>query len=171
MIQSPPTRKLHRFEVDQSIRVEEMNKTTVISLANREQSFTLGIPIGVKRRIRERFRREGRPKQFGWKVFTATIILAVQHSGFRIQELVIDLEYPGYERNISEMLNKHLPAIAIYFASIGRKSAAHFAAYGVYSKKAKADMVLNTKVLLEVLKNGSRTVTPLDKSQTIRSPR
>ena len=125
----------------------------------------------MKRRLREHFRRHGKPKQFGGKVFVTAIIIAIRQSRFHIQELVVDLEYPGYERNMIELLKRHLPDVEVYFSSIGRKSPAHYAAYGVYIKKRGPDARTSTREILRVLKNGSRTVTPSDGSRAIRSPR
>lgn len=146
-----PSQKLFRFEVDQSIRIEEMNKDSIVALANTEKSFTLKIPRRAKRQAREFFRRQGQPKQFPPSIFAAAIILAVRKSNYQFHDLVIDIEYPGYEKAIITLLNHALPDIKIYFTSIGKKSPAHYAAYGVYIKKRRADMLATADQLLRML--------------------
>lgn len=163
--------KLYRFEVDQSVRIEELIKDTIIGLANKEQGFTLVLPVSVKRKLHEQFRREGKPKQFGWKIFAAAVTVTVRKSQYKLQDIIVDIEYPGYEREIRQFIQRRVKVDTIYFRSIGKKSPAHLAAYGVYSKRMKVNVRTNIRELLNILNNGSRTVTPPDKSRTIRSPR
>ena len=163
--------KLYRFQVDQSVRLEELNKDTIIGLANEEHAFTLRVPRGVKRRLHGSFRREGKPQLFGPRVFAAAVALTISKSGFRIQELIIDLEYPGYDKNSIRFIKQFSPATFVDSAAIGKKSPAHYAAHGVYLKKRQVNLTATKREILQLLKNDPRTVTPLDKSQTIRSPR
>jgi len=58
----------------------------------------------------------------------------------------------------------------IYFGIIGKKSSAHFAAYGVHKNKKTADAVVGVNIILNLIKNDPGTVTPPDKSRQIRSP-
>lgn len=162
--------KLYRFDVDQSIRIEELAKDSIIGIANKENFFTLVVPSRVKRRLREEFRKQGKPKQFGPQFFASAIVIAMQQSGLRFQELIVDTEYPGYEREMSQIIASHFRDIIIHFSPIGRKSPAHYAAYGVHIKKKSGSHKAGTAEILQTLKYGLRTVTPLDRRQTIRSP-
>lgn len=143
--------KLFRFEVDQSIRIEEMNRDSYVALANSEFSFTLKIPRRVKRRVREVFRRQGKPKMFAPYTFAVVIILAINKSGYKFQELVIDIEYPGYEKEIIKIITILFPDIEIYFTEIGKKSLAHFAAYGAYLEKRSVNSVVTAEELLSII--------------------
>ncbi|MEK9132793.1 MAG: hypothetical protein AAB606_03755, partial [Patescibacteria group bacterium] len=163
--------KLFRFEIDQSIRIEELNKDTIIGLANKENSFTSVLHRKVKRHFYEVCRKQGLKKQFGPLVFTAGIVAALQKSTFIFREITIDFEYPGYELFIERIIKKFFPDLFVSFSSIGKKSLAHYAAYGVYINKKTADAKISIAEFLEVIQKlkDRSTVTPLDKSQTIRS--
>lgn len=154
--------KLFRFEVDQSVRIEEMNRASFVGLANKEYSFVVKISARTKRQLKEHFRRNGRLKQYAPLVFASLIIKIVNLVSFRVQDVVIDIEYPGYELKIQELLRHFSPEIKVYFASIGKKSPAHYAAYGVFIGKKKEDAAIKTQDVLHILKNGPRTVTHLD---------
>lgn len=146
------SQKLYRFDADQSIRIEETNRDTIIAIANTEQSFAIKIPRRAKRQVFEYFRRKGIPKQFAPRTFASAIIIALQKSKFQIQDLVIDIEYPGYEKEIINWISKSFPHIAIYFTEIGKKSPAHYAAYGVFIKKRRANSVVSARELLTFIK-------------------
>jgi len=45
-----------------------------------------------------------------------------------------------------------LPEMEVYFTAIGKKSRAHFVAYGVHIGRKSADHRMNTAKLLEILK-------------------
>jgi len=143
--------KLFRFEVDQSIRVEELTDSTKIAIANTENWYTVEISSRVKRRLLEHYRRMGKPKKFAPHVFTAGIILAIINSEFCVKELVIDIEYPGYETEIISLLNRYVPGMIIYFSIIGKKSPAHFAAYGVHVGRIVSDQNINFDSIFSII--------------------
>lgn len=145
------SQKLHRFEVDQSVRIEETNRDTTVAIANAEKSFAIKLPRRTKRQVFEYFRRIGTPKQFAPRIFAASIIVLLQKSKFHTQDIVIDIEYPGYEKEILFWITKVFPNISVYFTEIGKKSSAHYAAYGVFIKKRKADYVVSARELLHLL--------------------
>ena len=156
--------KLFRFEVDQSIRVEELTKDTIIGIANNEEAFTLRIKSKTKRHVYEYFRRWGKPKKFGPATLAAGIIVAVGKSTSRVSELIIDIEYPGYEITIQKIIQQAFPNIMIYFGLIGKKSPAHHAAYGVHVEKKISTWVAERQELMRLIKNDPRTVTPPDQA-------
>ena len=158
--------KTGKVEIDQSIRVEELTKDTIVGIANKQVSFTLIIPRRAKRVLYEEFRRQGKPKKFAPYVFAVAVSEALQRAPFHSSDIVIDIEYPGYEREILQIVKQRHPEIEIYFTSIGKKSPAHFAAYGVYKGRKNTDQKISTTKLLKLIeetKNGSRAVTRRDK--------
>ncbi|MFH1353995.1 MAG: hypothetical protein ABIH36_01785 [bacterium] len=159
------TQKLYRFEIDQSVRIEELNRDSTIGIANKDHSYTISLSRRVKRRLHEHFRRQGKSKQFGPHTFAAGIICALQEINLAIHDLIIDIEYPGYEQQIIDLIQIHFPEVTVYFTRVGRKSPAHYAAYGVYIRRRKTDRIASTRDILQTLKNGFRTVTPLDKAR------
>ncbi len=144
--------KLFKFEVDQSIRVEELTRDTFVALANSENNFVVRLSSKDKRRLCEYFRQIGQPKRFAPKVFSAIIILAVRNFKNNVGELLVDIEYPGYELLITDIIKGQFPNILIYFGVIGKKSPAHYAAYGTYLSKRKLDLVVGYKEILRILK-------------------
>ena len=144
--------KLTRFEVDQSIRVEELNRDTFIGLANTESYLILKLTARTKRRLFEHFRRLGQPKKFAPTVFASAIVLSVKASIPSVSDLIIDIEYPGYELLIINLIKKQLPDILVYFSIIGKKSPAHFAAYGAHLNKKTADLTVAAAEILRIIK-------------------
>ncbi|KKT12210.1 MAG: hypothetical protein UV93_C0006G0007 [Candidatus Azambacteria bacterium GW2011_GWC2_43_27] len=162
--------KLFRFEIDQSVRVEELNKDTIIGLANIEFSYTAVISAKVKRKLYEVYRLQGKRKQFAPRVFAAAIVATMQKSGYKFHDIIVDIEYPGYELEIAKTVNAAFPDLNVYFGSIGKKSVAHYVAYGVHIRRIKENISIRIDDLLNATKNDPRTVTHLNESQTIRSP-
>jgi len=160
MLHTP--QKLSRFEVDQSIRVEELKNDTIIGLANEENSFAAVLSAKNKHHIYEYFRHIGKPKRFGPITFAAAIICAIKHCPYKIKELLIDIEYPGYEILITSYLKNYFPNLLVYFGVIGKKSPAHHAAYGVHIGKRKPDFKIGLSEIERITKNDPRTVTRAD---------
>lgn len=143
--------KLFRFEADQSIRIEKLTDDTVIAIANGENRHAIVITSRVKRRLLEYYRKLGKPKKFAPHVFAAGLALMVNDSKFRVDELIIDIEYPGHELSIINLLQKHAPRMEVYFSVIGKKSPAHFAAYGVHRKKIEPDKQTGFAEILAII--------------------
>lgn len=146
------TQKKFRFEVDQSIRIEELTDDSIIAIANKENSFSIRLPAKSKQRLYRYYKNFGKPKKFGPDVFSAAMVVAIEQSGFRVSELVIDIEYPGYELSMRKILTEHFPKMLIYFGVIGKKSPAHLVAYGVHAKKRKHNAVVIDKDMLKIIK-------------------
>lgn len=144
--------RLFRFEVDQSIRIEQLNDSTALALANEEKSFVIKIPARVKRQLAEYFRYQGKPKKFAPKLFAIGIVLIIKKINTKVSELVIDIEYPGYELLITDLIKIYFPELLIYFSVIGKKSTAHFAAYGAHIGKRNFDAVLTVEEIKSFFK-------------------
>ena len=143
-----PHQKLFRFEVDQSNRIEDLNKNSIVSVANAEFSYTAMLPKDDKRLLRQYCRNEYKQRQFAPRVFAAAIVLIIQTmrlEGYRANELTIDREYEGYEKYITDTILLNIPGIFIDFKSIGKKSLAHKAAYQVFRKNKKADAIISVE--------------------------
>jgi len=143
--------KLFRFEADQSVRVEELTDDTIIAIANYESGRAIVITSRIKRRLLEHYRCLGKPKKFAPHVFAASLVLMIVNSEFRVDELVIDIEYPGYETAIIDLLQKYSPKLTVYFSIIGKKSPAHFVAYGVHKGKRKPDQSTKFDEILAII--------------------
>jgi len=132
-----------KVEIDQSGRIEETNRDTIIAFSN-EKQFSVQIPAKVKRQLLEAFRRWGKPKTFKYRTFALGVSILLQKSGISAKNLslIIDNEYPGHENSIKDIIrSKFDPKIEIDFESIGKKSKAHYAAYGAFMGRQEAGYV------------------------------
>ena len=104
-----------KLEVDQSVRIEELTKDTILGIANEQVSFTAIVPKRVKRALHEEFRRQGKPKKFAPYVFATAVSALIQRMPFKSSVIVIDIECPGYEQEILEIVKQCHPQMEVYF--------------------------------------------------------
>lgn len=137
-----------RIEIDQSGKIEETNKDTIIAFSN-DASYAVCIKAKTKRRLQEKFRKIGEPRSFVLRVFATGIILLVKNHSGKNLELIIDKEYPGHEAVIKELLiqmfekNSKGKVQIIRFSLIGKNSNAHIVTFKIKIKKRKIEKVLN----------------------------
>ncbi|KKW09488.1 MAG: hypothetical protein UY44_C0001G0053 [Candidatus Kaiserbacteria bacterium GW2011_GWA2_49_19] len=131
-----PHQKLYRFEADLSMKVEDYNVDTVVAVANTECSFTLIIPRKVKQELRDRLRRS--PHERAPAIYATAIVEALERMGARVHELVVDTDYSGHDDVIARIIHIAFPSVEVSFAPIGKKSPAHYAVYGVHTRRAEA---------------------------------
>ncbi|PIQ69005.1 MAG: hypothetical protein COV91_00765, partial [Candidatus Taylorbacteria bacterium CG11_big_fil_rev_8_21_14_0_20_46_11] len=136
-----PAQKLYRFEVDQSIKVEEFSKDTVVAVANNEYSFAVAVPRKVKQSLRDALRKD-QTQKFNAAVFAAAIVEALSRMEHHVHELVIDEEYSGYEAVILRILLNAFPGVSIQFKQVGKHSPAHYTANFAHRKERAIDVVL-----------------------------
>jgi len=142
-----------RCVVDQSGKVEHTNKLTVVAFSNGIQK-SLVISAVEKRKLLVAMRERDYPKQlFVFKVFSALVFLLIRRE--RIDELVIDREYPGHEGIIKDVLGGLFRGVglstpSIVFDEIGKGDAAHKAAIAVYRGKQKPNMIVTSGDVLRL---------------------
>lgn len=140
-----------KYDVDQSVKIEQTNKDTIISIANKEYSCTLKIDSKIKQSIQKYFNKIKKPKVFAVYLFTSGLIILIKKSNLRNSVITIDLEYYGHNKLILNELNKNIDEnLEFRFLSIGKKSPAHDSAYKAFKKKAKPNYLAN-KIELEKL--------------------
>lgn len=126
-----------KIEIDQSGKIEETNKNTIIAFSNGSHATVL-ISSNTKRQLLKIFRNQGEPKIFIYRVFTAGVFLLIKPYLSSITTIIIDIEWFGKERLISDIFfefmhkNKLLQKPDIYFRSIGKDSPAHILALKTY---------------------------------------
>ena len=146
------------IEIDQSGKVEETNRITVIAFSNHITRAVV-IPAAVKRECIEYLRRQGRNKQtFVFQIFAAGIFCLIEEYLHQLEHVAIDTEYPGRDGDIKGMLlnailrvESDFPKQRISFKQVGKKSGCHFKAYGVFTGRQKADRVLSVEDILNAL--------------------
>jgi len=136
------------YEIDQSGKVENTQKLTIVSYAN-GKTKTLSISAVQKRRLLIAMRIHDQPrKTFVFKIFAGLIFLLTKNE--KTDVLIIDREYPGQEALIRNILvalfhKNNLKSPEISFQEIGKNSNAHKAAYEVFTNKRKPDMFVTAK--------------------------
>jgi len=106
-----------RFETDQSGRIEETSRDTVVAIANKSQQFSLRVPARTKHALQREYTNLGKPKLFAYKTFAEAIALLIKKSKLKIDVLIIDIR----------------------FKKIGKSSPAHAKAYFTFRDKLKED--------------------------------
>lgn len=146
-----------KIEIDQSNKIEQTNKDSVVSFSNNIFGCVL-IRAKDKREIEKVFQRTGKPKIFVYKLFAILIFILIKEHLRKIDEIVIDKEYPGKDNLIKSFLMREIKKVrpdflpqAIIFKQIGKKSRAHFVAYGVIANKKQPDKVVGVKTILRFL--------------------
>lgn len=142
-----------RYEVDQSGKIEDTNKLTIVAFAN-GKTRTLKISGVEKQKLIRSMRVLDHPKKtFIYKAFAGLVFLLLKNQ--KVEEVVIDREYPGHEATIKVVLTqlfakfgKEKPEIG--FAKITKKSPAHEIALETFRGRRKPDLVVKAKEVLKL---------------------
>jgi hypothetical protein len=130
-----------RYEIDQSIKIENINKPSYVCLAN-DNAFVISISAKDKKELKLYFRQLSKPLIF--KLFTFVALCTIIIIKVKPGTVVVDQEYVGHERQIKSFILqileiKKTKAPVISFSQIGKSSFAHKAAYkGYVQKKSNA---------------------------------
>lgn len=146
------------IEVDQSGRIENLTQDSVLAFSNKV-GYAIFIHRREKRRcykvLQARYRELRHPDI---RIFAAALFLLLREHLDKLEQITIDLEYPGYEGDIKGILLNYIRRIVpsfpkenIDFRSIGKRSKAHFRAYMAYKRKSSADRELKAEDLLSLL--------------------
>lgn len=145
------------IEIDQSGKVEQTNKDTVIAFSD-DKFKSIFISAKDKREIQKVFREIRKSRVFVYKLFSILIFLLIKKHIKRIDQIIIDQEYPGKAKLIKNFLLQEIRRIKrdfskdnIIFKRVGKKSRAHFIAYGVAIGKRKPDIEVTAKDVLEMI--------------------
>ena len=90
--------------IDQSGRVEETNRSTIVSLADKTKSFTIELPANVKIELLKVYRKLGKPKIFPIIVFSQIVFMTMMRSKNFPNILIIDIEYPKHDNSIKNII-------------------------------------------------------------------
>jgi hypothetical protein len=146
------------IEVDQSIRIDNTQKDTVLAFSN-EISGAVRIPARVKRTCLKILRGRGTTKIYP-RIFAVALLILLKENINKINEIVIDTEFsdPKNQRFIKAMLLKNLRKRGskispdnIAFRRIGKKSRAHEKAYKVHKGKIKAEHKIGISEILNLI--------------------
>lgn len=125
-----------KIEIDQSGKIENTNRLTIIAYSNSKHKSIM-ITAKDKKSIQSIFRKIGQPK-----LFAAAIFILIKNDLQKINQIIIDREYTGYENliknficEIAERNGKKIEKEIIHIQSIGKKSKAHELSINAYRKK------------------------------------
>lgn len=145
-----------RIEIDQSGKIENTNRATVIAFSNNKNDI-LVILSKDKKAIQRYFRKQGKPKLFIYLTFIALIyVLIVSHLKNRDQ-IIIDREYPGYEKLITSTIrkmieNSNIREVTVSVHQIGKKSKAHDLAWKELQKRSHQNVrLISSNKLIRVI--------------------
>jgi len=143
------------YQIDQSGKIEQTNKDTVIAYSNSTKRAVL-IPRKLKRLVQEVFRLHGFTRLFIYYLFSVGIYYLLKDLK-KESEVIIDTEYPGREKLIGGLVNSLLEknfkaAHNISFARIGNTPPAHYADKDVFDKKKKPDQTLTLEDIIKAIK-------------------
>src|SRR3989344_6081758 len=94
------------YQIDQSGKIEDTAKDTVLALAKKDHSYTIRILARENRKLQQYFKDQREPKLFIYKTFAAGVFILLNTFNMEISSVTIDREYIGHERLISDMLRK-----------------------------------------------------------------
>ncbi len=146
------------IEVDQSIKIGDTRGPTVLALAN-DVERSLLIPAPVKRACIRALRGRWRSNTVLYcRLFAAALFLLLREHLARASRIVVDVEYPGHERDIkSDLLlfgrraGLDLDPDSVHFAPIGKCSPAHRVAIETLRGTRAADLIVTAEELLNVV--------------------
>lgn len=143
------------IEVDQSGKVEDTGKDTVLAYSNDKQ-YAILIPKKVKRQVQELFRLNGMNRLFIYFLFSYglyRLFLKID----KPQGITVDTEYLGKEKLITKFVtlfftHKKKQGISFKFARIGNHPKVHYAANDVLNKKLVADEKISLEEVIKATK-------------------
>lgn len=142
--------------IDQSIRIEETGKDTIIAFVDKKYNHSLRIKSNTKKNIQKYFRKIGKPKIFPIVTFSVATYLLIRHFKLKLDALVIDIEYLGHESTIKNIIltlyriDKYTEP-NIYFSNIGKGDKAHILAINIHRKEIKADFDLTEQEVIKFI--------------------
>lgn len=90
-----------QYQIDQSGKIEDTSKNTVLALAN-SKSFSVLITAKCKRQLQDVFRRRGQNRIFVYWTFAAGVALLLKDQLKAVNEVIIDEEYTGKDKLIKK---------------------------------------------------------------------
>jgi len=144
-----------KVEVDQSGKIGDTKVATVLAFFNGKQ-FAILIPATVKRDCIQKLRGKGKLEtRIYIQLFAVGLFLLLRRNTHALEQVIIDIEYPGHEAKIKEHLINLLQRAGIklhrakvQFGYVGKKSGAHQLAIGIFKNNSKPNQVIQLEQIL-----------------------
>ena len=144
-----------KYEVDQSGKVEQTERNTVLACTN-GKSVTILLKKSEKRALQSAFKRVGSQRIFPYLTFSALLALLIKKLG-HFGRITVDNEYTGHERLVSQKTSEYLLVTGvksrpvIVFSHVGKLSKAHNMAHEVAVKKKKPTFTVSAKEVFTLI--------------------
>lgn len=145
-----------RIEVDQSGKIEQLNRDTYIAFSDDEQ-YCIKLPKEIKQQIVYEYKNK--VKQIISKLFAICIFYCVKEYVRKKELITVDLEYSGWEafikRDLVSLIKSKYPDFdkdIIRFGIITKESKAHKLAFKTFKSVEKPNKILTKKDILKWLK-------------------
>lgn len=152
------------IEIDQSGRMEYTSQPTMLAFSNSKNGLII-ILSREKKIVQKYFRKIGKPRLFAYLTFAAGIFLLVKGIIKNQDHLVIDREYPGYEKLISRIVEEFILEyssirdIDISTSQIGKKSKAHDIAWrATRYRRHRIGRKIFARKLIKIIKTKSGSI-------------
>ena len=145
------------IEIDQSGKIENTSKDTIIAFSN-SKFKSIFIKARDKREVQKIFRKINKPRIFIYRTFAVLIFLLIKNYLEKINQIIIDEEYPGWGFQIKDYLLAEIRKIKpnfdknnISFNQIGKKSKAHLIAYETTIGKRQPNIKVGEQDILKYI--------------------
>ena len=145
-----------RIEVDQSGKIEQLNKDTYIALSNHLQ-YCIKLPKKIKQEII--YENKTKIKQIIQKLFSICLFYCLKDYLDKAELIILDIEYPGWEPFIKrELVNiikndyHSFDRDIIIFDLITKNSKAHKVALKSFREEEKPNKILSKEDIEKWLK-------------------
>lgn len=147
-------RNVDKYQIDQSGKIEQTERNTVIACINGQQ-VTILLKSGEKRKLQKVFKAANMQKFFPFVTFAALVAILL-HKLQSKNKVVIDREYFGHEDFIEERIETFITQAGskipqISFGHVGKLSKAHQLGYRVAVGKEKTTLTVNAGEVLKVI--------------------
>lgn len=147
------------FQIDQSGKIEQTSKATIVTLAN---GYIKTVKIsGVEKRklIKAMIQLDYPSLNYMHKMFAALVFILLKD--VKIGEVIIDKEYPNHEADIKNMLLNYFKKLGlkppeVSFGLVGKKVKAHIFGIETYRGKRKPNITVSSQQLLGIIYRRSK---------------
>ena len=144
-----------KVEVDQSGKIGDTKIPTVLAFSNGKH-YAIFIPATVKRECIQQLRGNRKLEtRIYIQLFSVCLYLLLRNHIHKLDQVTIDLEYPGHESKIKEhLINLFLRAeirgtrAKIHFDRIGKNSNAHKLALGAFTGESEPNKTIQLDEIL-----------------------
>ena len=143
------------IEVDQSGKIEQLDKDSVIAFSNKNQ-YSVLIPKSIKQEIYKLYK--GKVKELRYRLFSIGIYYCLRDYIKEKKLITICCEYQGKENLIKSFLLGYIresypiiDAKIIRFGRLGKNSNAHAVAIDVYRGNRKPNKILSSTEVKKLL--------------------